>query len=586
MKRVLIGLLILMGIMSILVVAGGLIFGAVYVAGGMPASQNSVLYLEFNSNILEYVPDDPLSQLMTEGRMTLRDLHDVLTAAAADPNISGVVARFGIPAMGFAQIQEIREAVQSFKESGKFTVAFSDTFGEVSSANGVYYLASSFDEIYLQPSGDIGLTGLLFQTMFYGGALEKFLMTPQMDQRYEYKTAKNIYTDKAFTEPFRENMISMMDSLYSQIVLGIASGRNLPEDAVRKLIDNGPYLGQECLDAKLVDALMYWDEVKEIVKLKMGGESHFIPYQDYLRKMDRPNQSGEKTALIIATGMVMRGESQFNLLSGSFTLGSETIASAIRSAVDDGVSAILLRVNSPGGSYVASDTIWREVMRAREADIPVVISMSDVAASGGYFIAAPADAIVAHPGTITGSIGVLGGKLVTKDAWEFLGFSYDEVHAGKNAKMYSTAYEYSPDEWSRFQAWLDRVYTDFTQKVSDGRGLPIDEVKEIAKGRAWTGQEALEKGLVDTLGGYTASIETVKRLINVSPEDSIDLTIYPKAQSPLDKILKRQPHIETTLISAIAQLRTQLSPIITFLDESGFLNSTGALMLDDYPRID
>ena len=586
MKRVLIGLLIIMGIMSVALIIGGLIFGAVYMAGGISTTKDSVLFLEFDSSMFEYLPDDPISQLMSEGKMSVKDIHDVMISAANDPNIAGIVAKFGTPAIGFAQIQEIRDSILEFKKSGKFTIAFADTFGEVASGNGIYYLASSFDEIYLQPSGDIGLTGLLFHTMFYGGAMEKFKLLPRMDHRYEYKSAKNIYTDKEYTQPVRENMISLMDSLYDQIAQGIADGRKLQPEDVKKLIDSGPYLGQECLKANLVDDLIYWDEVKEKIKNRTGGSSNFIAFHEYLKNIDKPYGKGDRVALIIASGPVVRGESGFNLLSGSFTTGSETICSAIRSAVDDGTRAIILRVNSPGGSYVASDSIWREVSKARELGIPVVISMSDLAASGGYFIAVPADIIVAHPGSLTGSIGVLGGKIITHDAWQFLGFSFDEVHAGANAKMYSNIYDYSPEEWERFQAWLDRVYGDFTQKVSDGRKMSIESVGKLAKGRIWTGCEAEGNGLVDSLGGYAKAIAAAKRLVDLPAEADINLVIYPKEKSPLEKFMNRKPHIETTLMNAYFQIREQIEPVVAILQKTGLLENEGNLHLGQYPKLD
>jgi protease-4 len=258
----------------------------------------------------------------------------------------------------------------------------------------------------------------------------------------------------------------------------------------------------------------------------------------YLEAAGRPHDKGKTIALIYGLGGVQRGNSDYDPSSGSSSMGSDTVTSAMRAAVDDkDVKAILFRVDSPGGSYVASDAIWREVIRARQAGKPVVVSMGDLAGSGGYFVAMAADKIVAQPGTITASIGVLGGKLLTSGLWDRLGLSWDEVHNGANALMWTGTHDYSPAEWARFEAWLDRVYADFTSKAADGRHLPKDKVLQIAKGRIWTGEDAKNIGLVDELGGYAEALALAKRSAQIPQGEEVNLEVFPRKKNPLAALL-------------------------------------------------
>src|SRR5262249_14198507 len=300
----------------------------------------------------------------------------------------------------------------------------------------------------------------------------------------------------------RKAASQLVASQFGQIVRGIAEARKLPEDQVRAIVDQAPLSAQQALDAHLVDGLAYRDEGH--AKFESGGGTPTpLPLLRYLGRAGPPPARGDVVALIHGVGTVQRGKSGVDPLSGDVSMGSDTVGSAFRSAVDDSdVRAILFRIDSPGGSYVASDTIWREVSRARAAGKPVVVSMGNVAASGGYFVAMPADRIVAQPGTITGSIGVFSGKMILPAFWEKLGVPWDEVHTGTNATMWSSLSDFSPSERARFDAELDRVYDDFTSKAAEGRKLPKERVLEIAQGRVWTGEDALGIGLVDALGGY------------------------------------------------------------------------------------
>jgi protease-4 len=282
--------------------------------------------------------------------------------------------------------------------------------------------------------------------------------------------------------------------------------------------------------------------VYDQAKKNAGEGTEFLYVTKYLEAAGRPHQSGKTVALIYGVGSVQRGKSNFDALTGGGSMGSDTVTAAFRAAVDDkDVKAILFRVDSPGGSYVASDAIWREVVRARKAGKPVIVSMGDLAGSGGYFVAMDADKIVAQPGTITASIGVLGGKFLTSGLWKKIGLSWDQVHEGANATMWTSTMDYSPAEWARFEAWLDRVYTDFTTKAADGRHLPKDKLLQIAKGRIWSGSDAKNLGLVDDLGGFDEAISLVKNAIGVAPSEDVKIEVFPRKKSLLQTLIAGSP---------------------------------------------
>ena len=527
------GALGLIGMVIVLVVAV-----AIGSKGRVPSK--TILEANFEQSFLEDVPDTPAARFTMSERQTLRDVVDAIDRGANDDRVAGMVARIGAAKMGMAQTQEIRDAVQRFRAHKKFAVAYSETFGEFGPGNGAYYLATAFDQIYLQPSGDIGLTGIIMESPFIKGTLSKLGVTFHGDHRYEYKNALNFYTETKYTGPHKEAMTALMNSWFTQMKDGICQARQIAPDKFQAIVDGGPYLGKEAVDAKLVDAVAYRDEVYGKVKSKAGSRAELLYLDKYLDRAGRPHDSGKKIALVFGVGGVTRGKSDFDPVQGSQTMGSETVAGAIRAAAEDSdVKAILFRVDSPGGSYVASDTIWREVMRARQAGKPVIVSMGDLAGSGGYFVAMAADKIVAQPGTITASIGVLGGKMLTSGLWEKVGLSWDEIHQGENATMFTGTRDYTPAEWGRFQAWLDRVYVDFTGKVADGRKLPKEKVLQIAKGRIWSGQDAKNLGLVDELGGYDTALKLAKKAANIPESDEVKIVVYPRPKTFVEAVLQR-----------------------------------------------
>src|SRR6478672_2644612 len=535
MKKALTRFFAIIGLIAVLYVVVILV---VLVQRRPSVPSKAVLEINLERPAVEYVPSEPLAQIFLKDKMVIRDTVDALDRAAEDSRVAGLVARIGGGTLGMAKTQEIREAVQRFRAKGKFAYAFSETFGEVGPANNSYYLATAFDQIYLQPSGDIGLTGFILESPFVTGTLEKLGMRFHGDHRYEYKTALDLLTEKKYTPAAREADQRIIDSWLAQLKQGVSDGRHIPADQFQSIVDRGPYLGQEAVDAKLVDRLAYRDQVYDDAKKKAGEDAKLLYVDRYLEAAGRPHDKGKTIALIYGLGGVQRGNSDYDPSSGSSSMGSDTVTSAMRAAMNDkDVKAILFRVDSPGGSYVASDAIWREVIRARQAGKPVVVSMGDLAGSGGYFVAMAADKIVAQPGTITASIGVLGGKLLTSGLWDRLGLSWDEVHNGANALMWTGTHDYSPAEWARFEAWLDRVYADFTSKVADGRHLPKDKVLQIAKGRIWTGEDAKNIGLVDELGGYAEALALAKRSAQIPQGEEVNLEVFPRKKNPLAALL-------------------------------------------------
>ena len=533
----------------------------------------TILEANFEQTFLEDAPDTPTARLMLNQKQTLRDVVDAIDRGASDDRVVGMIAKIGAAPLGMAQTQEIRDAVQRFRAHNKFAVAYSETFGEFGPGNGSYYLATAFDHIYLQPSGDVGLTGIIMESPFVKGTLSKLGMTFHGDHRYEYKNALNSLTETKYTAPHKEAMTAIMNSWFNQMKDGICQARQIAPDKFQAIVDAGPYLGKEAVAAKLVDAVAYRDEVYGDVKNKAGDGAELLYLDKYLSRAGRPHDHGKTIALVFGVGGVTRGLSDYDPVQGSQTMGSDTVAGAIRAAADDkDVKAILFRVDSPGGSYVASDTIWREVVRARQAGKPVIVSMGNLAGSGGYFVAMAADKIVAEPGTITASIGVLGGKMLTSGLWDKVGLSWDEVHDGENATMFTGTHDYTPAEWGRFQAWLDRVYVDFTSKVADGRRLPKEKVLEIAKGRIWSGQDAKNLGLVDELGGYDTALKLAKQAAKVPEADDVRIVVFPRAKTLLESMLDRRGP-DNSDKEAIGQTLTKVlqvvQPVARQLDAAG-----------------
>ena len=527
---------------------------------------------------------DPLSAFMSRRKIRLPDIIEGLRRARQDDRVRALVVKVGGGRIGLARMQEIREAVAAFRESGKLTVAWSETFGEFTGGNVPYYLATVFDRIYLQPTGTLGLTGVAIEQLFLHDALAKIGVAFQSAKRYEYKSAADNLTERGFTGPAREAAERMAVSVAEQITAAIAERRGKTLADARALLDRGPFLAADALAEGLVDTLGYRDEVYADVR-KAAGAGAILQYVSRYQRAHAlaqrarrlPNPRDRFVAVIYASGPIRQGRSSRSPVGGG-AMGSDTVSAALRSATsDERVRAVVLRVNSPGGSAVASDTIWREVVKTRAAGKPVVVSMSDVAASGGYYISMAADVIVAQPGTLTGLIGVIMGKPVLEEAFRRVGITTDSVTVGTGATMFAPTHPFSEEEWQRINVWLDAIYRDFTGKVASGRRLTVEQVDEIARGRVWTGADAARNGLVDELGGLAAAAGIARRRAGL-PADA-PLRVYPRL-TPLDQL--RPPESSESRPAAPARLDLGFAdawgPAWRFAAQAG-LSPYGPLML-------
>jgi protease-4 len=498
-----------------------------------------LLELDLTRGVLETPPASPLAAFRSRHLPTLRELVSALRKGAKDENVTGMVAHVGGPGLSLAQVQDLRDAVQVFRSSGKSAIAWTESFGEVGAGTVPYYLATAFDEIWVQPSGELGVTGISVQAIFLRGALDKAGVIPQFGKRREYKTAVDTFTEKEMTAPAKEMASRLAESAYEQVVSGIAERRQLEAAKVRELIDSAPLSAEAGREAGLVDKLGYRSDVYDALRARLG-ETTALLAERYIRRGPRslkavrenlPWPQKPVVAVVRISGGISVGRNKGAGPLGGEGAGSDTIGAALRAVGhNDKVKA----VDSPGGSAVASDAIRHEVLRLRATGRPVIASMGSVAASGGYFVAMPADVIVAQPGTITGSIGVLSGKGVVRDALGRIGITQEAVSKGQNARMYSAQEEFSPEQWERLEETLDRIYADFVKKAALDRGMPEDELEKLARGRVWTGADAHERNLVDELGGLERAIQLACQRAELD-RDEIALVAAPH-RSLLDRI--------------------------------------------------
>jgi protease-4 len=564
-----------------------MIVGAIVVAlvliglvGRMAARprSNSTLEITLAGKIIEEPPADPIGRLLHSDDLTVRDHVEALYRARDDRHITRLLVTIDAPKIGLARAQELRDAILEFQTSNKPATCYLETAGEFSPGNKEYYLATACGSIWLAPPGDINLTGLRLEVPFIRGTLDKLGVVPDFDHIGPYKNAKNFYTETAMTKEHREAMQAILDSVYGQVRRGIAEGRKLAPQEVDALIDRGPFLGPQALEARLVDRLGYRDELEAELEKDGGGELRLIKTAKYL-KSGRHYDRGPRVALIFGLGGVSRGKSDYDPFNDSTNMGGETVAQAIEKAREDrSIKAIVFRVDSPGGSYVGSDVIWRQVMLTKGVK-PIVVSMGDVAGSGGYFVAMAADKIIAQPGTITASIGVVAGKFVTPGFWTKLGITSDFVQRGRHASFFSEEQRYTPEERVVFRGWLERIYKDFVGKVAQGRGKTFEEIDAIAKGRIWSGEDALRLGLIDDVGGLSLAITRALELAKLDPKDGARLVVMPAAKGFMGKFFGGEDETR----AAVLALRGRVE---RFLEEGPALGPEQVLEMPFVPRLE
>jgi len=520
-------------------------------AQGRRVRSGTTLEIDLDGGVVEKPPTSPLDRVLHRGTGVLRDVTDALDRAADDDRVIALVVRLGNGRLGLAQAQEIRQAVARFRASGKRAIAYAETFGETGRATIDYYLATAFEEIHLQPLGMLSVEGMVSRTPFLRSLLDRLGVVPDFDHRREFKTAMYLLTEEGYTEPHREAARAILEDQMGQIVAGIAEDRGLDAARVRELIDGAPLLDEQAIAAGLVDRLAYRDQAYESAG---GADGRFMYHDRYLKRAGRPHRKGTRIGLVYGTGTITRGSSGLDPMSLTATLGADDVAAALREAADDDkVKAIVFRVDSQGGSAVASEVVRREVVRAVETGKPVVVSMGDVAGSGGYWISAPATRIVAQPGTITGSIGVVAGKLAAGEAWSRVGIDWGELHEGRNATFSVALRPYSDSERARLEATLDSIYDQFKHRVAEGRSIGAAEVEELAKGRVWTGAQAVARGLVDELGGMHRAVELARELADLPDDASLRLQVFPaKRAIPLPRRKEGSDPVEVSLQTVVS----------------------------------
>ena len=589
MRRFLVGLFVTLGVIFLVGFVGfvGIAIVTMRLAGKaneLPA--NIVLTADLTADLPDSAEPDPMSRLLFGQKTTLRDFVDALDRAADDPRVKSLYIQLGDDKLALAKTQQVRDAIAAFRAKGKFAIAYADTFGEGTPGTRPYYLATACDEIWLQPLGEVGIIGLRSETPFIRGLLDKLAITTDFDHREEFKTAMNSLTETTMTGPQREEVEALLTSTAKQIDRGIAEARKLSEAQVAALVDRAPLTADTAKRAGLIDRVAYRDEAQARAQDKAGAGARLISIARYLAAAGRPHDRGTKIALIYGTGLITRSSSGPGPLSDTaFT--ARRIARAFTAAVrDKDVKAIVFRIDSPGGSAIASETMWREVVRAREHGKPVIVSMGDVAASGGYYVAAPADKIVAEPATLTGSIGVLAGKIILGGLMEKLGITGEAVERGANAGMYAATQDFSPLAKQRLEDELDETYRGFKDHVAAGRHLAADAVEAAAKGRVWTGEDAKARGLVDALGGYDTALELARQAANLPAGAPLDVVVFPRERGIAAVLFGRLLNEdEDDTVGPAATLQRSLAALQTVVEAVESVTDPGILRMNPVGEI-
>ncbi len=542
-------ILIISSILVALVLVALLGFAVLMAALGQRAPNirdNSVLVLRVAGPLPDYVPDDPLRKFFGGPDESLTNLVLQFRKAKVDNRIKAVILDINMSGAGWAKSEEIRDAITDFRSSGKQVYAYMEL-----GMNKEYYIASACDRIYLAPPGELFINGLAAEVMFFRGSLDKLGIYPDIYQIGKYKSVGDTFTRKEMSDAHREFINSLLDDLFNRYVEAIAKARGKTPDEVRAIIDNSPYGALKAKEAGLIDSAAYRDELDKEIKSKLGyKDSDELRLVRGAQYREVPPESlgldkGERIAVIYATGNIGSGKSD-NSPTGDQSIGSDTLAKALNDARDDkSIKAIVLRVDSPGGSGLASDIIWHAVEAAKQKK-PVVVSMSDVAASGGYYISASANKIIAQPSTITGSIGVVAGKPVMKGFYDWIGLSNEYVLRGKNAGMFRETEKFTPDERAKFEEWIKTTYyNDFVPKVATGRGKDPAYIDSVGQGRVWTGSQGKGNGLVDEFGGLDRAVAIAKQLANIPADKEVNRVILPYPQTFLQQLLNTADSTET-----------------------------------------
>jgi protease IV len=528
MKRGLGFVIILIGI-AVLVSAAATAALYLMVSAGPRVANKSTLVLRPGGELVEVAPNDVLQFVGPSEARTVRGYVDALRKAKVDERISAVLlAPRPLSSPFWGKVQELHEAILDFKTSGKPVYAFLEYGGDRE-----YYLATAADKIFLVPTATLELTGVASYEVFLRGTLDWIGTYPDLLHIGDYKTAVNVFTEKTFTPAHKEMSVSLNRDTFDQLVRAIADGRHKTEAEVRTAIDDGPLLPEHALRHGLVDDLAYEDELDDLVgapgtlKLVESDEYASITWESLgVRRRSR-------IAVLNAVGAITSGESGYDPVNGA-VMGSDSLVEYIRRIRgDSSIKALIVRIDSPGGSSTASDVIWRELMITKEGANrrPIIVSMSDLAASGGYYIAMAGDVIIAQPGTLTGSIGIYSGKYVTGGSFEKLGANIESTSTGRHAEIYSPDRRFTEEERAKVMESMQAFYDQFVEKVAEARQTTPEKIDQIAQGRVWTGQQAKQVGLVDELGGMQVAIAAAKQRARIPADEEVELVVYPPRRS-------------------------------------------------------
>ena len=519
---------------------------------------NAVLVIDATGQIEEQRSPDLFSAFSGFTTPVLHDYVDAIDAAAKDSHITGLVVRIAPLETGWGKLEEIRSHLLAFRKSGKPSICY---LGYDGIGNPEYYLASACQQIWLVPTAPVSIRGMMAEALFFRGTLDKLKIVPEFYHIAEYKTAGNTFTEKQFTPAHKEEVEGLLHSIYDLYLNDASKARGMDRAQFETLLNRGPFSSSDAVTNKIVDRLGYWDQLQGYFK---DRNRTWNPISLNRYRSSISNDGSARIAVVHATGLIVSGDSSSTPGGGS-VMGGDSVAADIRAArTDYSIKAIVLRVDSGGGSVVGSEVIRREVELANQIK-PVVVSMSDVAASGGYWIAAPARKIVADPGTITGSIGVLIGKFNVSGLYALLGVSTDSVATSDNATMFSAQQNFTPAQRAYIQKSLNDTYADFTKGVAQGRKMTVEAVDKIGKGRVWSGAQAKELGLVDELGGLDRAIEIAKQLSNIPTGESVHIVRYPEEKSFFQQFLEREKDNNMSesqsLESMINHILSQMDPV-------------------------
>ena len=518
---------------------------------------NGVLIINASGEIAEQQEPDIFSALSGMRPLVLHDYLDAMDTAATDSHVTGLVVRIGPLETGWAKLEEMRNHLLRFRKSGKPSICY---LGYDGIQNPEYYLASACQQIWLVPTAPVSIRGMMAEALFLRGTLDKLHVVPEFYHIAEFKTAGNVFTEKKFTPAHREEVEGLLRSVYNEYLDDASKGRGMERAQFEALVNKGPFASSDAVTNKVVDRLGYWDQVQDYFK---GRDHRWSPISLNQYRESVRNEGSSTIAVVHASGLIVSGDSGSTPGGGS-VMGGDSVARDIRSArQNSNIKAIVLRVDSGGGSVVGSEVIRREVELANAVK-PVVVSMSDVAASGGYWIAAPARKIVADRNTITGSIGVLIGKMNVSGLYSLLGISTDSVATSDNASLFSAQQNFTPTQREYIQKSLDQTYADFTKGVAAGRKMTVEAVDKIGKGRVWSGSQGKELGLVDELGGLDRAVEVAKELANIPAGESVRLVRYPEERSFFQQLLQREKDTmneSQSLESMLRHIVSQMEPV-------------------------